>query len=132
MIRSDARSSTSRVEQPAQPAESWGVTWLPASVNERNLLVYTDVDSWLVVSQSYHPDWRAYVDGAPANIARVNLGLTGVLVPAGAHAVSMRYESRDLAIGVLIASVDVALALAVIVGELIVRRRRSRMSEDRR
>ena len=118
-----------RVEQPAQPAENWGITWLPSSVNERNLLVYTEVDSWLVVSQSYHPDWRAYVDGAPADLARVNLGLTGLIVPAGAHAVSMRYESPDLPIGILIASVDGALALTVIVGELIVRhrwRRRSR------
>lgn len=112
-----------RAEQPAGPAESWGITWLPSSVNERELLVYTDVDSWLVVSQSYHPDWRAYIDGAPAKLIRVNLGLTGLRVPEGAHAVSLRYESQDLAIGLLIASVEGALALVVIFGELIVRHR---------
>ena len=112
-----------------------GITWLPSNVNERELLVYTDVDSWLVVSQSYHPDWRAYIDGAPASLVRVNLGLTGLRVPEGAHAVSLRYQSTDLAIGLLIASVEGALAVVVIIGELIVRhrwRRSGRMSGGRR
>ncbi len=103
---------------PIRPVVSSSLTWLPGTVNERGLLVNTDVDGLLVISQSFHPDWRGYVDEAPATIVRVNLALTGVVVPAGRHQVTLRYESPELAAGLVIAAIGALVALVVIAVEV--------------
>jgi hypothetical protein len=46
----------------------------------------------VIVSDTYYPGWRAYVDGAPAQIYSVNGAMRGILAPAGAHSVTMRYR----------------------------------------
>ena len=46
----------------------------------------------IVVSDTYFPGWRAYVDGAPARIYQVNGAMRGILAPAGVHSVTMRYR----------------------------------------
>ena len=46
----------------------------------------------IVVSDTYFPGWRAYVDGAPAQIYSVNAAMRGILAPAGIHSVTMRYR----------------------------------------
>ena len=45
-----------------------------------------------VFAEAFYPGWRAFVDGRPAPIHRVNYLLRGVLVPPGRHTVSMRFE----------------------------------------
>lgn len=46
----------------------------------------------VVVSDTYYPGWIAYVDGRPAPIYEVNAAMRGVLVPTGAHSITMRYR----------------------------------------
>ena len=46
----------------------------------------------IVVSDTYFPGWRAYVDGHSTEIYSVNGAMRGVLAPAGAHLVAMRYR----------------------------------------
>jgi hypothetical protein len=46
----------------------------------------------IVVSDTYFPGWRAYVDGTPAQIYSVNSAMRGILAPAGVHSVTMRYR----------------------------------------
>ena len=46
----------------------------------------------IVVSDTYFPGWRAYVDGVPAQIYSVNAAMRGILAPAGIHSVTMRYR----------------------------------------
>jgi len=38
--------------------------------------------------------WRAEVDGAAAKLIRTNIGFLGLLLPAGSHAITLRYEPR--------------------------------------
>jgi hypothetical protein len=45
-----------------------------------------------VIAESYYPFWRAEIDGQPAEVVRVSCGLMGVQVPAGAHAILLRYQ----------------------------------------
>jgi hypothetical protein len=49
-------------------------------------------DRFLVLNELYHPSWHARVDGAPATIYPTNLVMRGILVPAGATTVELRYE----------------------------------------
>jgi hypothetical protein len=45
----------------------------------------------LVVSDAWHPSWRAQVDGKDAHIALVNGAFRGIALPAGSHDIVMTY-----------------------------------------
>jgi uncharacterized membrane protein YfhO len=54
----------------------------------------------LVASVSWSPDWMARVDGARAEVVRVNRRILGVSVPPGGRHVTIHYRSRALSVGV--------------------------------
>lgn len=66
----------------------------------------------LVVSDGWHPFWKAAVDGEPAEILRVNVAFKGVVVPAGDHSVSFHFDATP-ASGGLVISVTAWLLLIV-------------------
>jgi membrane protein YfhO len=49
-------------------------------------------DGYVILVDSYDPGWKATIDGAPADLLRVNVAFRGVPVPAGRHRVAMRYR----------------------------------------
>jgi uncharacterized membrane protein YfhO len=54
------------------------------------------------------------VDGAPAEILRVNHVLRGVLLPPGEHEVVFRYAPRSVQIGAVISALGLSLAVGII------------------
>jgi hypothetical protein len=56
---------------------------IEASVTGRSLVVLAD---------TFHPSWRAWVDGAPAPIVRANVAFRGVVIEAGEHKIEFRFE----------------------------------------
>jgi hypothetical protein len=46
---------------------------------------------FLVLNELYHPSWRAWVDGQSAQIYPTNLVMRGIMVPAGATTVELRF-----------------------------------------
>jgi hypothetical protein len=64
----------------------------------------------LALNQTWNRGWHARIDGRPARVARVDLGLMAVHVPAGRHRVSLSYEERAASVGLAL-SVVTALAL---------------------
>jgi hypothetical protein len=67
----------------------------------------------VVLLDSYDPGWRAWLDGQPARILRVNAAFRAVAVPAGEHLVEMRYRPRALVFGVAVSALAAVMALAV-------------------
>lgn len=65
----------------------------------------------VVVSQTWHPDWRATDNGAPVPAIRVNGGLVGIPLQAGDHALNVRYVPWDFYLG---AAVSAGFGLAMI------------------
>jgi hypothetical protein len=57
-----------------------------------SLSVRLSCPAMIVVSDTYFPGWRAYVDGARAPIYSVNAAMRGIIAPAGVHSVTMRYR----------------------------------------
>ena len=55
--------------------------------------------SLLVIGQSYHSPWRAYVDEKPTTVWRANHAFQAVEVPEGSHQVRLAYEDRRFFIG---------------------------------
>jgi hypothetical protein len=71
--------------------------------------------SMIVVSDTFYPGWRAYVDNAPAPIYALDGAMRGVIVPVGAHSVTMRYRPPVVYEGA-------ALSLIGIIGALVLAR----------
>ena len=53
----------------------------------------------LVTSDSFYPGWRAFVNGRPAPIYRVDGGLRGVPVPSGNSVVRFEYSPLSFKLG---------------------------------
>lgn len=67
----------------------------------------------VVISENYFPGWQATLDGAPARIYEVYTALRGVVVPAGAHRIQMRYRPQSVWWGAIGTLVGVAGACAL-------------------
>ena len=75
----------------------------------------------LVLSEVYHPDWTAKVDGSAVEIVRTNAILRGVPLDAGKHTVEFSIEPRGFLAGVEWAGKAARLAIAILVAEVVLR-----------
>ena len=65
--------------------------------------------SLLVLSETYYPGWKAWIDEQPTAIHSVDIALRGVVVPGGAH--QLRMEFRPV---ILPVSLGISLATAIL------------------
>jgi hypothetical protein len=91
------------------------VNYLPASLD---LAVTVPNTSFLVLSESYYPGWRAWLDGKPAPIYRADIAFRGVVVPAGAHCLRMQFRPV-----ILLVSLAISLSAGVVLIALVFRGR---------
>jgi len=63
----------------------------------------------LVLADNWYPDWKATVDGRPAEIYRTNHTFRGVVLPAGQHRVVFTFRSPSLHTGFLVWLATLAL-----------------------
>lgn len=67
---------------------------------------------WLVLSDSWYPGWRAYVDGERAELLRANFMFRAVPVPPGSHLVEFRFIPLTFVVGLGLALIGLLLLLA--------------------
>jgi hypothetical protein len=65
--------------------------------------------SLLVLTDTYFPGWRAYLDGTPVPTYRAYGLVRGVFIPPGPHQVLFKYESTSFKIGVIISVLSAAV-----------------------
>ena len=70
----------------------------------------------LVVSESYHPGWRAEVDGRPLTVLPANGDFLGCVVPPGAHEVVLEFRARSLSVGLIVSCLGLAMVAAIVAG----------------
>jgi len=70
-------------------------------------------DGLAVLTDSYYPGWKAWVDGRPAPIYRVNYGFRGIPVPEGARTLELRYEPASFLVGLFLSLLGVAVTAGV-------------------
>ncbi|PWK72879.1 YfhO family protein [Aminobacter sp. AP02] len=61
--------------------------------------VSTSAPALLFVSESYHPGWKARVNGVQTDLLRTNGAFQGIIVPAGQSVVELNFRPLSLAIG---------------------------------
>ena len=81
--------------------------------------------SFLVMTDTYYPGWRCYVDGKPAEIYRAYGVVRAVFLEQGPHRVVFRYEPDSFRIGLTISLLSVAGVLFLIARNAVMRRRYS-------
>ncbi len=81
----------------------------------------------LILSENYHPAWKAHVDGQPIPILQTFHTLRAVPLGPGAHEVVFRHQSRYYRLGVLISMVAVLFLASISVVSVLRRRRRKRI-----
>jgi hypothetical protein len=77
--------------------------------------VETSEAAYLVLTDSFYPGWKAYVDGREAPVQRANVAFRAVALPDGAHEVVFRYMPTRFWWGVGISAAAWLLSLAVLV-----------------
>ncbi|HSM08380.1 MAG TPA: YfhO family protein [Gemmatimonadota bacterium] len=82
--------------------------------NEVVLDVEAEQGGLLVVSEIYHPNWRASVDDAEVPVHRVDIALRGVEVPAGSHQLRFTYTAGAVRWGLLVGLLALLACLVVI------------------
>jgi len=59
------------------------------------LKVKADAPGFLRAADKYDPDWKAQVDGIPADVLRADFIFQAVYVPAGIHEVELKYSPEN-------------------------------------
>ncbi len=71
--------------------------------------------TWLVISETWYPDWHADVDGKAVAVLRADNALLGVELPSGAKQVTLAFSSPSYHLGQLVTLLASLVALALVV-----------------
>ncbi|MGD0657669.1 MAG: YfhO family protein [Syntrophorhabdales bacterium] len=92
-----------------------GRAWLVACGANRIEAGYeADRDSFLYLSDTYYPGWKAYVDNKERPIYRANLAFRAIEVPKGRHDVVFAYTPRSFLLGLLLTLAGIALCVVLL------------------
>ncbi|MDP8243506.1 MAG: interleukin-like EMT inducer domain-containing protein [Candidatus Hinthialibacter antarcticus] len=111
---------------PAANDASVAQVWLVDEPTPNRLLASGSSESGgtVLFGEIAYPGWKAYVDGRPQPIQRINYFFRGVKVEAGAHQIELVYQPASFILG---AVVSLIAAIATLIwGWLIFRSNRSR------
>lgn len=97
-------------EPPGRAGED-RVLWVADRPNEVVVDATLESPGFLVLSDSYYPGWKVYVDGREERLLRANYLLRAVQLPAGQHRVRFAYEPSSVTIGLAFSLVGLALVL---------------------
>jgi hypothetical protein len=107
------------VSEPPPPASGFPGAATPASAEFLEdgyqrvaVKVGLPKDGYVALFDTYNPDWKVDVDGAPAPLMRADGLFRGVHVARGLHVVTYRYRPHALYIGAAISAATALLLMA--------------------
>ncbi|MGH7442301.1 MAG: hypothetical protein ACREKE_06475, partial [bacterium] len=74
------------------PAPKGNIQWLARTPQSSSLLVSTDRDSILVLSNSWYPSWKADVDGRSSPVLKADGGLQALRLGPGLHRIQFHFD----------------------------------------
>jgi hypothetical protein len=73
--------------------------------------VETSQPTVVVLSQSWHPNWEAYVDRQPTPILKANFAFQAITIPAGSHTVELVYRDKKFNLALPFALLGIFITL---------------------
>ena len=122
------RPSVDLVEPVLKATES--VSFVSYTPNFCELSANLIARGLVVISEVEASGWVAEIDGKPQKIWRTNLGMRGVVVPAGKHRLTFRYFPQSLWWGAMLSMLGLAILMWCLIGHLIFRRKRGVRIQD--
>lgn len=99
-------SELARVQGDIKFSES---SWHQAEIRDQKITKHeisfeseADGPSIAVVAQNHYPNWKAFVDGKPAQLLKANHSFQAVVLPKGIHQVKIQYKEKDFFLGGLL------------------------------
>ena len=90
-------------------------TALPVLLEETpaGLVIQVDApaEGYLVISDTWYPGWKAWVDGRETPVLKANYLFRAVQVGAGMQRVTLKYQPPSFYLGVLISSLTLIILL---------------------
>ena len=95
-------------------------TWSDQAVIKRYRIDAVDIDvetngGFLVLTDTYYPGWRVYVDGVEQPILRANYLFRAVPIQAGKHQVSFVYKPLSFRIGLIVTLLSLVIGCVLLV-----------------
>jgi hypothetical protein len=84
----------------------------------------SSADGFLVLADSWYPEWKVTVDGNPVSLYRANGWMRGVEIPQGRHTVEFAYSNGNVVLGGII-STSALLFIVILFLFSVIRRKRS-------
>lgn len=82
------------------------IVWQEDSHDSFLLNTLTSAPSLLVVTDTFYPGWRAFIDNREVTILAANLSQRAIAVPEGAHTIRFRYEPKSVIRGMLVTGIS--------------------------
>lgn len=92
------------------------IKWTARDMNSFEMEVNASGSSVLVVSQTYYPGWKAYVDDEPAAIIRADYAFPSVIVSAGPHHVRFSFEPWTFKLGLALTMLTLVILGIMVFG----------------
>jgi hypothetical protein len=75
----------------------------------------TPRDALLVLTDTFYPGWRAFVDGQEQPVLRGDMLFRTVPLAAGRHEVEFRFEPRSIQLGLLVTLASLVLVMGLVI-----------------
>jgi hypothetical protein len=95
------------VTLPAEEAAQGTAAIISRAANEVVIKTESDVDSILVLTETFYPGWTAEVDGEREDILSANYVFRAVPLPAGRHEIIFRFCPRSFFVGAAVSCAGV-------------------------
>lgn len=101
-------------DNPGSPSDTiWLSSYKPNMLTYKTELAH---DRVAVFSEIYYPNgWQAYIDDVPAEHFRTDYVLRGMVVPAGSHTISFRFEPSSYKTGNKVSLASSVLLLVMLI-----------------
>lgn len=68
----------------------------------------------LILTDNWHPNWKARLDGQPVHLGLVDETFRGVAVPSGSHKIEMSYRPSTLTAGIALSGLALIIAATLL------------------
>jgi len=97
----------------AQP--EMAVSSIRQGINDVKVTTQANVPAILVLSDTYYPGWKVFVDGREEKLLRVDYAFKGVALQPGAHDVGFSFQPGSFRAGWLISALSSVILIAAVV-----------------